>query len=493
MIVVEYACLDGSPFPVTFADTADVTLRWIVDREHAPTAMTPLAEAVREAGRPGAERAYAESAVPMPSTLARPGPAANGYDYFVDEWLPAAEREAFEQALAQLASEHGGTAGVWSAHTLPRVQEACAWLEATPPDTPFRALAERRAYAWSHTGVAGVVSRRDLNAMAAVCEPVVGEGAELVAHALAQGSRHETLAADEALAKIAAGAGDLDGFLATYGQRSTGWTIDEPTALERPELVDAQLRLLRRHRTRDIGEVRSEAGDRRRRLADDIRARLAGDDERARFDRRLARLESFVPVREARARWQLVASGYMRAAVRRRGQVLVDRGAIDEADDVFFLTPDEYDDPPAAARDALAKRRADHEHWSAVTPPTVIGDVAASAVRQAADGMLRGAPGAPGTATGTARVICDLADAERLGPGDVLVTTMTAPPWTPLFAVAGAVVTDSGDAVSHVAIAARDYGIPCVVGTHHATVLVPDGAAVTVDGDRGTVTVDGRD
>jgi pyruvate,water dikinase len=85
-------------------------------------------------------------------------------------------------------------------------------------------------------------------------------------------------------------------------------------------------------------------------------------------------------------------------------------------------------------------------------------------------------------------VILDLGDADRLEPGDVLVTTMTSPPWTPLFGVAGAVVTDSGDVLSHVAIAAREYGIPCVVGTHHATRLIVDGDVVTVDGDAGTVT-----
>ena len=62
---------------------------------------------------------------------------------------------------------------------------------------------------------------------------------------------------------------------------------------------------------------------------------------------------------------------------------------------------------------------------------------------------------------------------------------MTSPPWTPLFGIAGAVVTDGGeDALSHVAIAAREYGIPCVLGTHLATAVIRDGSTVRVSPTR---------
>lgn len=490
---VEYACLDGSPFPVMFADPGDLGLRWVIDREHAPTAMTPLADAVRRVGRPGAELAYGESGLQMPSTLLREPPLANGYDYYVDDWLPQVERDEFGEGLARLVRQSGGTRGMWLNHSLPRVREACSWLQEAPPGTTFQALAERREHAWGHTSVAGVVARRDLAAVAASCEVVFGDRAALIAYELAQGFENETISADVALWHIARMEPDspeaklaLDEFLATYGSRAMSWSIDHPTALERPDLLDAQLRLLRHHPIRDFRAVEPDAADRRRRLADEINARLSSEDERAGFERRLARLESFVPVREARARWQLVASGALRGAVQARGRLLVQQGVIDKIDDVFFLTPGEYDAPTDELRAAVAARRADHRRWIAVTPPTVIGNIGPDPVA-ASDGMLRGAPGAPGVASGSARVILDLIDADRLEPGDILVTTMTAPPWTPLFGIAAAVVTDAGDALSHVAIAAREYGIPCVVGTNHATLLVGDGASVTVDGDAGTV------
>ncbi|MBM4416399.1 MAG: pyruvate, phosphate dikinase, partial [Chloroflexi bacterium] len=82
-----------------------------------------------------------------------------------------------------------------------------------------------------------------------------------------------------------------------------------------------------------------------------------------------------------------------------------------------------------------------------------------------------------------------LADAARLAPGDVLLAPAAAPVWTPYYAIAGSLVTDAGGALSHAAIVAREYGLPAVVGTGDATLRIPDGAIVVVDGTAGTVTV----
>jgi pyruvate,water dikinase len=69
----------------------------------------------------------------------------------------------------------------------------------------------------------------------------------------------------------------------------------------------------------------------------------------------------------------------------------------------------------------------------------------------------------------------------------VLVAETTAPPWTPLFATASAIVTDTGGVLSHCAVVAREYGIPAVVGTGAATATIEDGQVVEVDGDAGLV------
>ena len=67
------------------------------------------------------------------------------------------------------------------------------------------------------------------------------------------------------------------------------------------------------------------------------------------------------------------------------------------------------------------------------------------------------------------------------------VAKITTPAWTPLFALAGGVVTDVGGPLSHGSIVAREYHIPAVLGTAVATERIRSGQRVMVDGDAGTV------
>jgi pyruvate,water dikinase len=106
---------------------------------------------------------------------------------------------------------------------------------------------------------------------------------------------------------------------------------------------------------------------------------------------------------------------------------------------------------------------------------------------EAAETLVRGLGAAPGTGSGPVRVVADLASAEELRDGDVLVTHMTAPDWVPLMRRAAAVVTDAGGMTCHAAIVSRELGIPCVVGTRDATTKLRDGELVTVDATRGAV------
>jgi len=43
--------------------------------------------------------------------------------------------------------------------------------------------------------------------------------------------------------------------------------------------------------------------------------------------------------------------------------------------------------------------------------------------------------------------------------------------------------------MSHMAIVAREYGMPAVVGTGQATKRIKNGQTLRVDGDRGIVTI----
>jgi pyruvate,water dikinase len=199
--------------------------------------------------------------------------------------------------------------------------------------------------------------------------------------------------------------------------------------------------------------------------------------------------------------------GSLRVPFLALGRKLVEADVLVEPNDVFYLDVEEL---KAAARGSgsqksLAQsRRADLERRERLSPPPFVGappppgfppEIAGlmtkffglGVVPSTEKNVVNGNGASRGSATGRARIIRELSEAGRLEKGDVLVCPSTAPPWTPLFAIAAAVVTDSGGILSHSAICAREYGIPCVVGTQVGTRQIPDGAMVTVDGAAGVV------
>jgi pyruvate,water dikinase len=178
------------------------------------------------------------------------------------------------------------------------------------------------------------------------------------------------------------------------------------------------------------------------------------------------------------------------------GRRLAELDALDTAEDVFHLRlreleaiPDRWPPPTELVGDLRAKmirRRAvrrELENVPLVDPRML------QWAPPAGDILLRGIPGSPGSAQGPVRVIRDSAEFGNLRPGEVLVAPFTNPAWTPLFQLAAAVVVDSGGAVSHAAIVAREYGIPAVMATVDGTRTLTDGTVVRVDGRAGVVLV----
>ncbi|NDL56555.1 PEP/pyruvate-binding domain-containing protein [Phytoactinopolyspora mesophila] len=102
---------------------------------------------------------------------------------------------------------------------------------------------------------------------------------------------------------------------------------------------------------------------------------------------------------------------------------------------------------------------------------------------------LTGRPGSHGNVTATARVVRGPSDFPTVQRGDVVICPYTDPGWTPLFTIAAGVVTETGGALSHAAIVAREYGVPAVLGVTHATTRIQNGDKVTLDGTAGTVTL----
>lgn len=123
-------------------------------------------------------------------------------------------------------------------------------------------------------------------------------------------------------------------------------------------------------------------------------------------------------------------------------------------------------------------------------PPNVIGRGACLAdTRPQASTCLKGTPCSSGRASGPARVVHNLEEAQALRDREILVAPYTNPGWTPLFRMAAGLVIEAGGLLSHGAVVAREYGIPTVIGIEGATRLLNTGQVVTVDGSLGIVEV----
>jgi pyruvate,water dikinase len=102
--------------------------------------------------------------------------------------------------------------------------------------------------------------------------------------------------------------------------------------------------------------------------------------------------------------------------------------------------------------------------------------------------ILSGMPASPGTVEGLARVVNTADDLDLLQEGEILVATVIAPSWGPVFGKIRGTVTDIGGMMSHAAIVCREYGLPAVTGTGSATSRIKTGQRIRVNGTSGEVT-----
>ncbi len=105
--------------------------------------------------------------------------------------------------------------------------------------------------------------------------------------------------------------------------------------------------------------------------------------------------------------------------------------------------------------------------------------------------VLKGIPGCPGLQEGIAHLVSDPSELDSVKDGEILVCKMTNPAWVVSFSKISALVTDTGGALSHPAVVAREFGVPCVVGTRRATQLIKTGDKIRVDATKGVVEVIG--
>ncbi len=307
----------------------------------------------------------------------------------------------------------------------------------------------------------------------------------------------------------------LNAYLDEYGQRGDLWGVSYPTWAEDPTPV---IKMLKDYVTQSGGgpdeELAALAAERERLVAES-RERLKGYPQAVRdeFESSLKAAQEGMVLSEDHGFWiDFNSTARVRKVVMEFGRRFAEAGLIERADDVSHLNLDEVREtaerlPEPDRSEIVAGRKAELERFAGIEPPPALGTppegpppdnpfnrmimkfFGGPPQPSGEPGVLRGNPGSPGVVRGRARVLRSLPEAAELREGEVLVAETTAPPWTPLFATAAAVVTDTGGILSHSAVVAREYRIPAVVGTGAATATIKSGQTVEVDGDAGIVRV----
>ncbi len=178
------------------------------------------------------------------------------------------------------------------------------------------------------------------------------------------------------------------------------------------------------------------------------------------------------------------------------GELLVAEGALPDADLVYFFTFEELPDFVSARDDAMLRRALQRREALPFQQRLEFPEISVGPAKPlqqqaiaAGDGRIAGRPASGGVVEGAARVAHSLVEAAELQPGEILVTPITDIGWTPYFSMIAGLVTDLGSTVSHGAVIAREYGLPCVVNSRVGTRTIKTGDRLKLDGDNGVVEI----
>jgi phosphohistidine swiveling domain-containing protein len=213
----------------------------------------------------------------------------------------------------------------------------------------------------------------------------------------------------------------------------------------------------------------------------------------------------------------LYTHAMMRRSVLGLGRRFVKAGALNEAEDSFFLMPDEIrragiNPDQFNLRYIVDRRKSEWQEWQKTpNPPAFLApgfdlNMAMGVLVQSMDPIalkvvvgsmpqvrpelkadLYGICGSPGVAEGTARVIMTEDELHLVQEGDILVAATTSPSWTPVFSMIKGVIVDRGASLSHAAIVGREYRIPVVMNVFEGTAKIKSGQRIKVDANLGVV------
>ena len=294
----------------------------------------------------------------------------------------------------------------------------------------------------------------------------------------------------------------LEGFLDAYGMRCAGeiditrprWS-ENPTALL-PMLLADITHFDAGAATQRFEQGRREAAEKERELLERVRLLPDGDTKADEVKQMIDRARTFIGYRE-HPKYSMVCRMFVyKRALLREADRLFAAGALDDRNDVYFLTFRELQaavETGQVDRSLVEGRKAAFDVHRTLRPPRVMtseGEAVVGVYRDndRPDGSLVGLPVSAGTVEGRARVVHNPGDIVP-DPGDILVTEHTDPSWSPLFVAVSGLVTEVGGLMTHGSVVAREYGLPAVVGVENATRLIRDGQRIRLNGTDGYIEV----
>ena len=530
--------VDGPPgFPIVWSDPSDRERSWSHDDMHSPFCLTPLSQDYVAMIGIGFDYRYERLDVPI-SMRAQ---SFNGYLYFSWKSLGPGSEEAVSQQYLANCRVHTPMAVEYWARAVPELQGLYRWIAAAEVEAlPRDDLAEAWGGAWDRAQRAWAIHfyaitgpYQVMDDLADLYESVIDQPPPGEAMRLIQGTIDELAAVDagvgrlaelaatspelaealkahpapsfDALATHPGGAAFVEalrGFLVEHGHLGQGFDdLALASWSEEPAMLFAEIAKRIEHPIEPAMARAARLAREADRLADGVRVRLADQPERlAEFERLLGLARKIGPLTEGHNYWiDRMVQARLRTFVMRVGARLARDGVIERPEDVLYLRRAEVPDllrSPVDRRDVVADRRAEHQRWRTVKPPSKIGKpndaepsgrFGGARFAKEDEAIVRGTGASAGTASGPARIVLGPDDFGRVQPGDIIVAPSSNPSWVPLFSIAGGLVTNTGGVLSHAAVVARELDLPAVVGTGDATTRIADGQMLELDGTTGFV------
>lgn len=323
----------------------------------------------------------------------------------------------------------------------------------------FRVLEELLRLAGAAAG------RRDLVAALGIMDenPTTAMNRELVALARLRGQP--------------AFAAARSGFLERFGHITCSWDVRDPLLGEDAQALDALLEALAEAEPPpEPPPAGPPEGMLRDRVACYPRLLVA-------YDQLTARLRRYMKMDEEHHLYTSRVMVPCRRMVRILAERLVDRGVLPDTDAIHFLRDEEVwrillGDEDRSRHFLVATRRGLYQRQRAALEEAY---PCAEAARW------RGLGAAAGEARGPARRVASLRDAAAVVAGEILVVRTPDPAWTMVYPLAAGVVAETGALLSHGVVAAREHGIPVVVGVEGLFGAISDGRILEIDGTHGEV------